>query len=258
MSLNKQDFLKDTAAKATIAIGSSSADNAFPAVEDVPITRMRKTIGARLLSSKQNLAHFRVVIDVTVDKLLSLRKQINAADPSVKVTVNDFVIKACAMALVSVPDVNVQYDQAAGVIRRFRDADISVAVALEDGLITPIVKAANTKPLSQISAEMRTLASKAKMKSLALDEFQGGSFTVSNLGMFGVKQFDAIINPPQAAILAVGGCEQRAVVVAEQLTVATVMTLSLSSDHRVIDGALAAQFLQKLKQFIEVPSLMLE
>lgn len=245
------------ATAAAIATGTITAEDTRPAVEEVPMSGMRQTIGARLQSSKQNAPHFRVTVDVILDKLLDLRKQINVATPSVKISVNDMVVKACAMALVKVPDINVQYDEAAGVIRRFKDADIACAVALESGLITPIVKAANTKSLSAISSEMRNLVTKAKAGTLIPEEFQGGSFTISNLGMFRVKQFDAIINPPQAAILAVGCGEQRPVVARGELTVATVMTLSLSSDHRVIDGEPAAQFLQHLKQFIENPSLML-
>jgi pyruvate dehydrogenase E2 component (dihydrolipoamide acetyltransferase) len=226
-------------------------------VEELPMSGMRRTIASRLQSSKQTIPHYRVSMDVQLDALLALRKQINHADPSVNISVNDCVLKAVAMTLVKIPDVNVQFDEASQSVRRFRDADIAVAVAIDDGLITPIVKAANSKTLSQISAEMRELATRAKTGTLKPDEFQGGSFSISNLGMYGVKQFDAIINPPQCAILAVGGGEQRPVVVDGELTVATVMTLSLSCDHRVIDGALAAQFLQLLKRYVETPSLML-
>ena len=226
-------------------------------VEELPMSGMRRTIASRLQSSKQSIPHYRVSMDVQLDALLALRKQINDADPSVNISVNDCVLKAVAMTLVKIPDVNVQFDEASQSVRRFRDADISVAVAIDDGLITPIVKAANSKTLSQISSEMRELATRAKTGTLKPDEFQGGSFSISNLGMYGVKQFDAIINPPQCAILAVGGGEQRPVVAGGELTVATVMTLSLSCDHRVIDGALAAQFLQLLKRYVETPSLML-
>jgi pyruvate dehydrogenase E2 component (dihydrolipoamide acetyltransferase) len=226
-------------------------------VEELPMSGMRRTIASRLQSSKQTIPHYRVSMDVQLDALLALRKQINTADPSVNISVNDCVLKAVAMTLVKIPDVNVQFDEASQSVRRFRDADISVAVAIDDGLITPIVKGANSKTLSQISAEMRELATRAKTGTLKPDEFQGGSFSISNLGMYGVKQFDAIINPPQCAILAVGGGEQRPVVAGGELTVATVMTLSLSCDHRVIDGALAAQFLQLLKRYVETPSLML-
>jgi pyruvate dehydrogenase E2 component (dihydrolipoamide acetyltransferase) len=242
---------------APVAPTPEMAAAAQAAFEELPLTGMRRTIASRLQSSKQEIPHYRVSMDVQLDALLALRKQINGADPSVNVSVNDCLIKAAAMTLVKTPDVNVQFDEASQSVRRFRDADVAVAVAIEDGLITPIVKAANDKTLSQISSEMRELATRAKTGTLKPDEFQGGSFSISNLGMYGVKQFDAIINPPQCAILAVGGGEERAVVTDGQLSVATVMTLSLSSDHRVIDGALAAQFLNLLKRYIETPSLML-
>lgn len=225
--------------------------------EELPLSGMRRTIAGRLQASKQTIPHYRVSMDVRLDDLLALRRQINDADPGVNVSVNDCVLKAVAMALVQVPEVNVQFDEASQTVRRFRDADISVAVAIEDGLITPIIKAANSKTLTGISGEMRELATRAKAGTLTPDEFQGGSFSISNLGMYGVKQFDAIINPPQCAILAVGGGEQRAVAENGELVLATVMSLSLSSDHRVIDGALAARFLQLLKRYIETPSLML-
>jgi pyruvate dehydrogenase E2 component (dihydrolipoamide acetyltransferase) len=218
---------------------------------------MRRTIAGRLQASKQSIPHYRVSMDIKLDALLALRKQVNDGDPGVNVSVNDCVVKAVAMALVKMPEVNVQFDEASQTIRRFRDADISVAVAIDDGLITPIVKAANSKTLTEISAEVRELATRAKAGTLKAEEFQGGSFSISNLGMFGVRQFDAIINPPQAAILAVAGAEQRPVVENGELTVATAMTVSLSSDHRVIDGAVAAQFLQVVKRFMETPSLML-
>lgn len=228
-----------------------------PEVETVPMSGMRRTIATRLQASKQTIPHYRVTMDVQLDDLLSLRKQVNDADPAVNVSVNDCVLKAVAMALVKTPDVNVQFDEATQSIHRFKNADVAVAVAIEDGLITPIVKAANTKTLSQISTEMRELATRAKAGTLKPDEFQGGSFSISNLGMYGVKQFDAIINPPQCAILAVGGAELRPAVVNDQLTVATVMSVALSSDHRVIDGAVAAGFLKLVKRYIETPSLML-
>jgi len=228
-----------------------------PEVEAVPMSGMRRTIAGRLQASKQSIPHYRVSMDIKLDALLALRKQVNDGDPGVNVSVNDCVVKAVAMALVKMPEVNVQFDEASQTIRRFRDADISVAVAIDDGLITPIVKAANSKTLTEISAEVRELATRAKAGTLKAEEFQGGSFSISNLGMFGVRQFDAIINPPQAAILAVAGAEQRPVVENGELTVATAMTVSLSSDHRVIDGAVAAQFLQVVKRFMETPSLML-
>ncbi|RLQ22385.1 diaminohydroxyphosphoribosylaminopyrimidine deaminase [Seongchinamella sediminis] len=233
-----------------------AADTA-PAVETLPMSGMRRTIASRLQASKQSIPHYRVSMDIRLDALLALRQQINAGDPGVKVSVNDGVVKAVAMALVNMPEVNVQFDEASQSIRRYRNADISVAVAIDDGLITPIVKAADTKTLTHISRELRDLATRARAGTLQAEEFQGGSFSISNLGMFGVRQFDAIINPPQAAILAVASGESRPVVDNGELGVATVMTASLSSDHRVIDGATAARFLQVVKRFIETPALML-
>ena len=231
----------------------------LPANEPAPfnattMSGMRKTIAGRLQQSKQTAPHFRVHVDCEIDNLLATRKQINSAS-NAKVSVNDFVIKAVACALMQVPAVNVQLE--GDTIKQFTDADISVAVAIDEGLITPIVKQANRKGLVDISNATRDLATRAKLNRLQPDEFQGGSFCISNLGMFGVKQFDAIINPPQAAILAVGSGEQRPVVKNGELSVATVMSLTLSSDHRVIDGAVAAQFLACLKAFIEQPATML-
>lgn len=223
--------------------------------EVTAMTGMRKTIASRLQSSKQTAPHFRVQIDAELDALLAVRKQINAANSNAKVSVNDFIIKACACALQKVPAVNVQFD--GENITQFQHADISVAVAIDDGLITPIVAKADTKGLVTISNEMRDLATRAKLGRLKAEEFQGGSFCVSNLGMFGIKQFDAIINPPQGAILAIGAGEQRAVVKNGQLAVATVATFNLSSDHRIIDGAVAAQFMAALKGFLEQPATML-
>lgn len=245
--------LKGRVSTAAGATPAAVADK--PAFEELPMAGMRKVIASRLQSSKQTAPHFRVNVDVEIDSLLAVRKQLNASRSDAKISVNDFIIKACANALIQVPAMNVQFD--GEVIRQFADADISVAVALEDGLITPIVKQANRKGLVEISNEIRDLATRAKLNRLKSDEIQGGTFTVSNLGMFGVKQFDAIINPPQGAILAVGAGEARPVVRNGELAVATVVSLSLSSDHRIIDGALAAQFMAVLKQFLEQPATML-
>lgn len=222
---------------------------------EFPMDGMRRTIAARLQESKQTAPHFRLAVDVAIDRLLAIRKKLNDSDSTAKVSVNDFLIKASASALVQVPGCNIQFD--GNTIVRFKDADISVAVAIDGGLITPIVKAANTKGLVEISNEVRTLVTKAKAGTLTPDEFQGGTFSISNLGMFGIKQFDAIINPPQGAILAVGGGEQRMVVKDGEPAIATILTLTLSSDHRVIDGALGAQFLQKLKWLVENPAMMM-
>lgn len=223
--------------------------------ESQTISSMRKTIAGRLQASKQTAPHYRVHIDAELDNLLTTRKQINDANTDTKVSVNDFIIKACASALTRVPAVNVQFN--GEQITHFSDADISVAVAIKDGLITPIIVGANNKGLESISNEMRDLSTRAKLNRLKPEEFQGGSFCISNLGMYGIKQFDAIINPPQGAILAVGTGEQRAVVRNGALAVATVMSLTLSSDHRVIDGAVAAEFMSVLKGFLEQPATML-
>ena len=224
-------------------------------VESQPISGMRKTIAARLQSSKQTAPHFRVHIDAEIDALLEVRKQINSSNSDAKVSVNDFIVKACASALIKVPAINVQFD--GEQLSYFSNADISVAVAIDDGLITPIVTDANHKGLVEISNTTRDLATRAKLGRLKPEEFQGGSFCISNLGMYGIKQFDAIINPPQGAILAVGAGEQRPVVRDGELAVATVMSLTLSSDHRIIDGAVAAQFMSVLKAYLEQPATML-
>jgi pyruvate dehydrogenase E2 component (dihydrolipoamide acetyltransferase) len=217
---------------------------------------MRQTIAKRLQDSKREAPHFRACIEVEIDRLLALRKQLNNARNDANISVNDCLIKATAMALAAVPAVNIQFD--GSQITPMPHADIAVAVALEDGLITPIVSRAETKGLVEISNEMRDLATRAKIGKLKLQEFQGGSFSISNLGMFGVSQFDAIINPPQAAILAVGVGERQLRPDGDnEVRHATVMTLTLSSDHRVIDGAIAAKFLQQLKSFIDQPATML-
>ncbi|MBB3103589.1 2-oxo acid dehydrogenase subunit E2 [Azomonas macrocytogenes] len=222
-----------------------------------PLSAMRRAIAARLQESKRNAPHYRLTVDLDLERMLSLRQEINASVPGVKVSVNDLLIKACAQALLKVPDVNVQYDEASQSIRRYADADIAVAVALPAGLITPIVRAANRKSIAEISEEMHRLATKAKAGTLKPDEFQGGTFSLSNLGMLGVRQFDAIINPPQAAILAIGAGEQRVVVHEGEIAIRNQVTVSLSCDHRVIDGALGATFLQELKRLVQAPTLML-
>ena len=233
----------------------STAVSSSNTIESQPISGMRKTIAARLQASKQTAPHFRVHIDAEIDALLEVRKQINSSNSDAKVSVNDFIVKACASALLKVPAINVQFD--GEQLSYFSNADISVAVAIDDGLITPIVTDANHKGLVEISNTTRDLATRAKLGRLKPEEFQGGSFCISNLGMYGIKQFDAIINPPQGAILAVGAGEQRPVVKDGQLTVATVMSLTLSSDHRIIDGAVAAQFMSVLKAYLEQPATML-
>jgi len=253
----KADVEAAAALKNKLPTQPASATQAAPTVaaESQPISGMRKTIAERLQASKQTAPHYRVQADVELDNLLATRRQINDSNSATKISVNDFIIKACASALIRVPAVNVQFD--GEQVTHCNSADISVAVAIKDGLITPIVAAAESKGLEAISHEMRDLSTRAKLNRLKPEEFQGGSFCVSNLGMYGIKQFDAIINPPQGAILAVGAGEQRAVVKNGELAIATVMSLTLSSDHRIIDGAVAAEFMAVLKGFLEQPATML-
>ncbi|MDR6796426.1 2-oxo acid dehydrogenase subunit E2 [Acinetobacter calcoaceticus] len=226
-------------------------------ITTVAMNGMRKAIASRLQAAKRNAPHFRLVVDLNVEALQSLRKQINKTVPQLKLSINDMLIKAAAAALIKVPEVNVQFDEATQSILQFSQADISVAVAIPNGLITPILKAANQKSLAQISDDMRDLATRAKTGKLQPDEFQGGSFSISNLGMLGIKQFDAIINPPQGAIMALGASESRAVVENGNVVVREIITATLSCDHRVIDGAVGAKFLANFKQFVENPALIL-
>ena len=220
------------------------------------LSGMRRTIATRLQSSKQEAPHYRVLIECEMDRLLALREKINDAHKEVRVSVNDLIVKAAASALVRVPACNIQFD--GETVRTFDHAHVCVAVALENGLITPRVDNADLKGLLSISQEIKTLVTKAKAGTLTPDEFEGGTFTVSNLGMFGVKHFDAIINPPQGATLAVGASERRKVLGQDdQEHVATICSFNMASDHRVIDGAVAAQFLQTFKSLIEEPSMML-
>jgi len=227
----------------------------------VPNSTMRKVIAKRLLESHQLVPNFYVTMDIEIDALLKLRADLNARSPkegpgAFKLSVNDLVIKATAAALRRVPRVNASYTEDATIL--YDDIDISVAVSMPDGLITPIVRKADQKGLAAISNEMKDLGARAKSGKLKPEEFQGGSFSISNLGMFGVKQFTAIINPPQAAILAVGAGEKRPVVKDGALAVATVMTCTLSVDHRVADGALGAEWMAAFKGIVEDPlSLML-
>ena len=228
---------------------------------EVPHDGMRKTIARRLLESKQTVPHFYLTIDCNLDALLALREQINKAapvkdgKPAYKLSVNDMVIKAMAMSLNAVPEANVSWTD--NTMLKHKHADVGVAVSIPGGLITPIIRAAETKTLSAISNEMKDMAARAKAKKLKPEEYQGGTTAVSNLGMFGVKDFAAIVNPPHATILAVGAGEQRAIVKGGQLAVATVMSVTLSTDHRAVDGALGAELMQAFKGFIENPMGML-
>ena len=231
------------------------ADMLGMAHEQEPLTKMRETIAARLSESKQTVPHFYLTVDCRIDELLKVRKELNAKSDAYKVSVNDFVIRAAALALKKVPAANASWDE--GGILTYRHADISVAVATPTGLITPIIKQAEGKGLAEISLEMKDLAARAREGKLMPDEYQGGTCSVSNLGMFGIKEFSAIINPPQGCILAVGAGQQRPVVKDGALAVATVMTCTLSVDHRVVDGAVGAEFLAAFKKLIEDPLAML-
>jgi pyruvate dehydrogenase E2 component (dihydrolipoamide acetyltransferase) len=223
----------------------------------VPHTAVRKVIARRMLESKQTVPHFYLTVDLEIDALLAARQAINAVaeKKGTKVSVNDMVIKACAKALRDHPECNASWTEDEMI--QYGAVDIAVAVATDRGLITPIVRNADMKGLAQIASEMKDLAARAKIGKLKLDEFQGGGFTISNLGMFGINSFSAIINPPQAMILAVGMGEERAVARKGQVVVRTMMSCTLAVDHRVVDGAMGAQYLQTLRAYIEQPAAML-
>ncbi|MDX8349669.1 pyruvate dehydrogenase complex dihydrolipoamide acetyltransferase [Cognatiyoonia sp. IB215446] len=226
--------------------------------EEVPLDGMRKTIAARLTEAKQSVPHFYLRRDISLDALLKFRSQLNKQlEPrGVKLSVNDFIIKACALALQQVPDANAVW--AGDRTLKFEKSDVAVAVAIEGGLFTPVLQDADMKSLSALSTEMKDLAARARERKLAPHEYQGGSFAISNLGMFGIDNFDAIINPPHAAILAVGAGVKKPIVGEDgELTVGTVMSVTLSVDHRVIDGALGANLLQAIKDNLESPMTML-
>ena len=227
------------------------------AYQDAPASTMRKVIAQRLQEAKREVPHFYLTVDCAVDTLLETRTQLNERSDDYTLSVNDFVIRAAALALRKVPAANASWVD--GALRQYASADVSVAVAIEDGLVTPIVRNADGKGLAEISAEVKELAGRARAKPMGLapEEYQGGTFSVSNLGMYGIKEFAAIINPPQSMILAVGTAEQRPVVKDGALAVATMMSCTLSVDHRVVDGALGARFLQAFKGLIEDPLTML-
>ena len=226
-----------------------------PAFDFEPASTMRKVIAQRLTESKQTVPHFYLTVDCEIDTLLALRKDLNSRSDDYKISVNDLIIKASGVALRRVPAANASWS--GDGIKRYHTADISVAVAIEGGLITPVVRDAGGKGLEAISSEMRDLAERARAGKLMPEEYQGGTFSISNLGMFGIKQFDAVINPPQGAILAVGAGEPRPVVRNGALAVATVMSVTLSVDHRVVDGSVGAEFLAAFKTLIEDPMTML-
>jgi pyruvate dehydrogenase E2 component (dihydrolipoamide acetyltransferase) len=225
-----------------------------PPYHEKPHSSMRRVIARRLTESKQTVPHFYLSLDCTIDELLKVRKELNGKSET-RISLNDFVIRAAALALRQVPAANASWSDDA--ILLWERVDIAVAVALDDGLITPIIKGADQKGLAQIAKESKDLAERARAGKLKLEEFQGGTFSISNLGMYGIREFSAVINPPQGCILAIGQGEQRPVVKDGQLAVATVMTCTLSSDHRVVDGAVGAQFLAAFKKLVEDPLTML-
>ena len=256
-----------TSSGANVAASSISEASVLKLFESgsydlVPHDGMRKTIARRLTESKQTVPHFYVTVDISLENLLALRERLNLqapkdkdGKPAWKVSVNDFVIKAMAMALIKVPDANVSWTENNMV--KHHHADVGVAVSIPGGLITPIVRKAETKGLAQISIEMKDYAARAKSRKLNPSEYTGGSCSVSNMGMMGVKNFQAIVNPPQATILAVGAGERRPVVRGNDIVIEQLMSVTLSTDHRAVDGALGAEFLGAIKMYLEEPGLML-
>ncbi len=268
--LSKSDAPKAAAAAPAAAAPASPAMAAGPATdtilkmyegrefEEVKLDGMRKTIAARLTEAKQTVPHFYLRRDIQLDSLMAFRGQLNKQlEPrGVKLSVNDFIIKACALALQQVPEANAVW--AGDRVLKLKPSDVAVAVAIEGGLFTPVLQDAEMKSLSALSAEMKDLATRARDRKLAPHEYQGGSFAISNLGMFGIDNFDAVINPPHGAILAVGAGTKKPVVGADgEMAIATVMSVTLSVDHRVIDGALGANLLNAIKDNLEAPMTML-
>ncbi len=253
-------------APSAVALAAGPSDQAILALYEegtydiVPHDGMRKIIAQRLQESKQTVPHFYLTLDCELDALLAVRKRMNDRSPkdgpgAYKISVNDFIIKAMAQALQRIPAANATWTEAGMLLHKH--SDVGVAVAIEGGLFTPVIRKAETKGLAEISAEMKDLAGRARQRKLAPHEYQGGTTAISNLGMFGISHFSAVINPPQATILAVGSGSPRMVVKDGAPTVATVMTVTLSCDHRAVDGALGANLLGEFKAFIEEPGMML-
>ncbi|HEU4838382.1 MAG TPA: pyruvate dehydrogenase complex dihydrolipoamide acetyltransferase [Micavibrio sp.] len=247
------------ASSAAPVLSGDEKVNAFGQIyTEIPNNNIKKITAKRLLESKTTVPHFYLTIDCRIDELMKVREMLNKAagkDAAYKLSVNDFVVKACAMALKAYPAANVSWSEAA--VLQFKHADISVAVATPNGLMTPIVKKAEEKGLAAISGEVKDLAKRARDGKLKPEEFQGGTFTVSNLGMFGITNFQAIINPPQSCILAVGAGQERPYVDNGEVKIGNFMSCTLSTDHRTVDGAVGAEFLQYVKRFIENPATML-
>ena len=244
--------LKDVVSKSGVDRPDTQSNTNYDAV---PNSGMRKVIASRLSESKQTAPHFYMTVDCNIDELNLVRKELNQKVDATKISINDLVIRAAAIALKRVPEANASWTEDATLL--YRSIDISVAVAIDGGLITPIIKNAAGKGLEQISIEMRDLANRAREGKLLPEEYQGGTFSISNLGMYGVKEFSAVINPPQGAILAVGAGEERPIIKDGVVTAATLMSCTLSVDHRVVDGAVGARFLSIFKGLIEDPLTML-
>jgi pyruvate dehydrogenase E2 component (dihydrolipoamide acetyltransferase) len=221
------------------------------AYRDEPASEMRRTIAKRLVTSLGPVPHFFLTTEIEMDRAAEMRRGINELDPDLKISVNDIIIKVAAAALKQHPQVNASFQDK--VVRYYEHADIGVAVAIEEGLITPIVRAADQKSLSEIAAEVRDLAARARNRKLKPEEYLGASFSISNLGMFGIDEFTAIINPPEAAILAVGAMSPKPVVRNDEIVVRQMMRVTMSCDHRVVDGATGAKFLQTFKKILESP-----
>jgi pyruvate dehydrogenase E2 component (dihydrolipoamide acetyltransferase) len=257
--IHAKDVKAVKAVPAPAAVSSPAPITTVPDApfERVPLDAMRRTIARRLVEAKQTVPHFYLSADVNIDSLLDMRERANA-ELSSKLSINDFIIKAYAVALQRVPAANAVWDEAAdAAIIRFRHSDVGVAVAIEGGLFTPVIRKAETKSLSTISAEMKNLATRARERKLQPHEYQGGAGTISNLGMYGVREFSAIINPPQSTILAVGAGQRRPVEAPNGgIGFATLMTVTLSCDHRVVDGALGAQLLAAFKAVMENPIVL--
>lgn len=245
-----------TGAAAPVLSGDEKVNVYGMVYTEVPNNNIKKVTAKRLTEAKQTIPHFYLTVEIVLDNLLAARKELNAqANDAYKLSVNDFIIKASAMALKSYPAANVSWNDDA--VHQYKHADISIAVATPNGLITPIIWKAEEKGLAQISNEMKALAKKARDGKLQPSEFQGGSFSISNLGMFGVTEFNAIVNPPQSCILAVGAGVEKPVVINGKVEIRTVMNVTLSTDHRSVDGAVGAEWLQHFKRYIENPVSML-
>ncbi|MCH9753723.1 MAG: pyruvate dehydrogenase complex dihydrolipoamide acetyltransferase [Alphaproteobacteria bacterium] len=255
----KEDVLKIIGSGAGPAALSGHVQRITPESSEVPVSTMRSIIAKRLCESKKNIPHFYLSIDCNVDKLLEMRAEINGAtdpkNPAYKISVNDLVIKATAKALDMVPEANTMWNEDS--IIQHNNVDVAVAVAIDEGLVTPIIRNADQKTIFAISKEMKSLASKATSGTLMPEEFQGGSVTISNLGMYGIKQFNAIINPPQSCILSVGAARKEAGVKNGKIDIVNLMNITISCDHRVVDGAVAAMYINVIKDLIESPSRLL-